>query len=331
MLETLERRVAARRKRHVKYVEIVPTEDATGLVAAVYEQIARDMRVLPPAVLHSSAPELLAGAWCMLRETLLVGQVPRLIKEAVAIGVSDANDCPYWVRAHLLCLPERLAQLTGLLPDFTADDLVAIARWASRVPGKGAEAPPRVFFGLDVSEILGTAVAFQYFNRMVSVFLEFAPISLPASVSAHPGDSLALLAPAALPEDLCWAQPATVIAGAFARMARVVDSVALELIPEEVRTVVANRIARWNGEGVRLDHSWIEDTTRVLHTMDRPLAALLLLTALGSHQVDSRLVAAVRKGCPDPHDWSRYLVSVVAWAAFTAARRVGTCMEAATS
>jgi hypothetical protein len=257
MLEMREWRVVARGRRYVKYVEIVPPEDATGLVAAVYEQIARNKQVLPPAVLHSSAPELLAGAWCMLRETLLVGEVPRL-------------------RA----------------------------------------------------EILGTAVTFHYFNRMASVFLESVPISLPASVSAHPGDSLALLAPAALPEDLRWSEPATVIASAFARMARVVDSAALELIPADVRTVVANRIARWNGEGVRLDLGWIENTTRILHSMDRPLAALLLLTALGPHQVDSRLVSAVRKGCPDPHDWSRYLVSVVAWAAFTAARRVGTCIEA---
>lgn len=284
MFEISEQRVVARGKRYVKYVEIVPTEDATGLVAAVYEQIARGTQLLPLAVLHSSAPELVAGAWGMLRETLLVGKVPRLIKEAVAIGADAA-------------------------------DLVAIARWASRVPAKDTEAPPRgLFHELDVSEILGTAVALHYFNRMVSVFLESAPISLPLTswctehVSGHPGGDMA---------------------SAFARMARVVDSVALELIPEGVRTLVANRIARWNGEGARLSLSWIENTTRVLHTMDRPLAALLLLTSLGSHQVDSRLVAAVRKACPEPHDWSRYLVSVVAWAAFTAARRVGTCMEAA--
>ena len=350
MLERLERRVVARGIRQVKYVEVVPVEDATGLVAAVYEQLARDMQILPPAVLHSSVPELLAGAWCMLRETLIVGEVPRLVKEAVAIGVSQANVCPYCVEAHSLCLPETPAELPELLPGFSASDLVAVARWASRASAKEGEVPlGSVFFQLDTSEVLGTAVAFHYFNRMVNVFLESSPISLPsalrwmegmirhlgremgkrlASVSARPGDSLELLAPGTLPEDLRWAGANPRVAGALGRMARVTDSLALELIPDEVRTVVATRVARWNGERCGIDRSWVENATRgALHSMDRPLAALLLLTALASHQVDARLIRDVRKTCPDPHDWSRYLVAVVGWAAFTAARRVGTWLD----
>jgi len=341
-MEMLEkRRVAVRVKRHLKYVEVVPIEDATGLVACVYSQIARDMQIRPAAVLHSAAPQLLAGAWCILRETLLVGKAPRLIKEAVGIGVSHANECTWHGREHLLNLPERLAQLVDLLPDFAVEDLLAIAQWANRSAGKDVHAClQRLSSGLGISEILGTAVAFHYFNRMVNVFL--APVRctegvlgylgpsmenrLP-SAGAGPGDSLSLLPPAALPEDLRWAQSNPVVAGAFARMARVVESNARELIPEEVRAVVGNRIARWNGEASRADLVWIENAIRVLHTMDRPLATLLLLTAFGSHQVDARLVAAVRKGCPDPHEWSRYLVSVVSWAAFKAARRVGTWLE----
>ena len=349
MMEMLERRVVARGIRQVKYVEIVPVDEATGLVACVYEQLARDLQILPPAVLHSSVPELLAATWCMLRETLIVGSVPRLIKETVAIGVSQANVCTYCVQAHSLCLPANPSDLKELLPDFSADDLVAVAKWASRVSAKGIEAPlNRVFYDLEPAEILGTAVAFHYFNRMVNVFLESSPISLPpalrwtegvirhlgrsmgkrwTSITARPGDSLPLVPPGVLPGDFRWARTTPVVAGAFSRMARVADTLALELIPEEVRTLVATRITRWNGERVGVDRSWIENTTRALHTMDRPLATLLLLTAMASHQVDSNLIASVRKGCPDPHDWSRYLVSVVAWAAFTAARRVGTWLE----
>ena len=350
-MEMLERHVVARGIRQIKYVEVVPINRATGLVAGVYEQLARDMQILPPAVLHSTVPELLAGVWCMLRETLIVGNVPRLVKEAVAIGVSKANVCPYCVEAHSMCLPGRPSEVEKLLPDFSSDDLVAIARWASRVSSQCAEAPLSVPFNdRDACEILGTAVAFHYFNRVVNVFLEASPFSLPPGlewtagiihhlgrgmgkrltrISARPGDSLVLLVPGALPEDLGWAQANPIIAGAFARMARVTDNLALNLIPPQVRTVVANRIARWNGEPLGLDRSWIRNATRVLDEADRPLAALLLLTALTSHQVDSRLVGAVRigVGCPDPRDWSRYLVSVVAWAAFAAARRVGTWLE----
>ena len=350
-MEMLERHVVARGMRQIKYVEVVPVSQAVGLVAGVYEQLARDLQILPPAVLHSSVPELLAGVWCVLRETLIVGNVPRLIKEAVAIGVSKANVCPYCVEAHSLCLPAKPNRVEQLVPDFSADHLVAVARWASRVGAKSTEAPLSVPFNRrDTCEILGTAVAFHYFNRVVNVFLESSPLALPktllwaegiirhlgrgmgkrlASISARPGDSLMLLLPGTLPEDLQWAQANPVVAGAFGRMARVVDNLAQSLIPSQVRTLVANRIARWNGEPLGVDRSWIENATRVLDPPDQPLATLLLLTALASHQVDARLVAAVRAaiGCPDPRDWSRYLVSVVAWAAFAAARRVGTWLE----
>lgn len=347
-MEIVERRLV-RGPRRVKYVEIVPPEEATGLVACVYDQIARDMQLRPAAVLHSAAPELLAGAWCILRETLLVGKAPRVVKEAAAIGVSHAIESPYHIPAHMQRLPERLAPLLDLLPDFAAEDLLAIAQWANRSAGTDRSASlPRLLESCGAAEILGTAVAFHYFSRMVNIFLEPGSNAFPshlrwsegilgymgpsmenrlATIVTRPGESLALLAPATLQQDLRWAQSNPVVAGAFARMSRAVDASALEFIPGEVRAVVGNKIARWNGEALRSDLSWIENTTRALHTMDRPLATLLLLTVLGSHQVDARLIASVRKGCPDPHDWSRYLVSVVAWAAFTAARRIGTWLE----
>jgi hypothetical protein len=57
----------------IRYVSPVMPGTAAGLVASVYTQAERDFgMVAPPLALHSPAPPLLAAAWVMLRETLLV-------------------------------------------------------------------------------------------------------------------------------------------------------------------------------------------------------------------------------------------------------------------
>ncbi|MER6797669.1 carboxymuconolactone decarboxylase family protein, partial [Amycolatopsis mediterranei] len=68
-------RVALRRTlRDVKYVDVVPPRQARGLVREVYRQVERDFGMLaPPVALHSAAPDVLAAAWLMLRESLIAG------------------------------------------------------------------------------------------------------------------------------------------------------------------------------------------------------------------------------------------------------------------
>ena len=76
-----------------------------GLVAEVYRQVRRDFGALvEPITVHAPVPTLLAAAWCVNRETLLVGRVRRELKEAVATVVSQLNRCPYCVDAHTAAL-----------------------------------------------------------------------------------------------------------------------------------------------------------------------------------------------------------------------------------
>jgi hypothetical protein len=70
-----------------------PRQD--DLVAEVYRQVGRDFGALvEPITVHVPVPTLLAAVWCVIRETLLVGQVRRELKEAVATVVSQLNRCP---------------------------------------------------------------------------------------------------------------------------------------------------------------------------------------------------------------------------------------------
>src|SRR3972149_3042849 len=89
----------------IKYIHPVKPGSAQGLVADVYVQVKRDFgRIAEPFLMHSPLPQLLAGAWMVCRETELVGNVPREVKEAVAAAVSQLNQCPYCVDAHTIML-----------------------------------------------------------------------------------------------------------------------------------------------------------------------------------------------------------------------------------
>jgi len=85
--ETVNQRIASR----VRYVKPVRLSSATGATAELYQQLKTDFMPAPLLLLHSSAPELLAGVWSILRETLLAGEkADRAVKEIVAAAVAAA-------------------------------------------------------------------------------------------------------------------------------------------------------------------------------------------------------------------------------------------------
>jgi len=126
-----------------------------------------------------------------------------------------------------------------------------IARCAGSPPGHGKRGPlakwqvERRRLVKSAPEIIGTALAFHYINRTVDVFLEKSPMELPSTlawakgpltkvaastfakrlvhVSARPGVSLRLLPEAPLPSDFAWAESNPFLAGAYARLAAVLD------------------------------------------------------------------------------------------------------------
>ena len=347
--DRVEKRIVATGFDRVKYIAPVRPEAATGLVAAVYEQLARDFQLLAPITLTSPLPALLAARWTVTRETLIAGAAPRLEKELVAAAVSQANACPYCVAAHALMLHggglDDVGQVLarGDAEAIANSRLRAVARWAlnTRSPDHPAVVDPP-FDERSAPEFVGTAVAFHTTNRIVDVFLEASPIAMPsglqwtaalltkpvASTFAHrlvglapaPGESLSLLPDAPLPLDLRWAASNAVVAGAFARAASVVDHLGASLVPSAARAIVLEHVDRWRGEAMGPSRAWVETAILPIAQPARPAARLALLTALASFQIDDDVVSAFREQSPSDDA----LLGTVAWAAFTAARRVGT-------
>jgi AhpD family alkylhydroperoxidase len=322
--------------RDTRYVRVVPPRRATGLVAAVYRQAERDFSMLaPPVALHSAAPEVLAAAWLVLRETLLAeGAADRAGKEAVATGVSAANSCPYCVDVHGM----TLAAIPG-----GGSDREALEAWArASAAGTAAGAPP--FPPAQAPELIGVAVAFQYYNRMVNVFLRESPFPAhvpesakpqarrvlggvlrpPAGPGPRPGASLDLLPAAPIPPDLRWARSNAVVADAFARAYSATEEAGTRSVPAGVRTLLHTRLSTWDGQPPGLSRSWLEEAVAELDEADRPAGRLALAVALASYQVDEDLVDAFRATAPADST----LIELTAWAGMAAARRVSSRLAA---
>jgi AhpD family alkylhydroperoxidase len=283
------------------------------------------------------------------RETELVGCVPREIKEAVAAAVSNLNACPYCVDAHTIMLDAagegRTAEaISSSRYDEIPDGKIRlIVEWASTTCTPKSEAilkPP--FSRQEAPEIIGTAVFYHYVNRMVTVLLGSTPLPsnqrwLKGSMkkvagwmfsdalhrSKTVGDALHFLPKADLPVDLHWAKKASNVAWAYASFAAAVDKVGEYALPLEVRAHVQEEINEWNGKTSELSLAWSEDAISRFDEATQDAARLALLTALAPYKIDESVVSAFRKHFPGDDK----LVGALAWASFTAARKIGTWLQ----
>jgi AhpD family alkylhydroperoxidase len=243
----------------IRYVEDVSPGDATGRVAEIYEQIRRDFGAVPdPFLLHSASPRLLGGVWAACRETLVAGRAPRHLTELVATVVSQINSCPYCVDAHTTMLrADGRGALAGSLlggveRERLDDESRSFAAWAAatRSPGADVLGDPPFVAGL-APELIGTAVAFHYINRMVTILASPSPFPGPRALRPlttriaprlfaravkrpkEAGDSLCFLEHAELPEDMGWAKGSPPVAAAFAGfMAAIADEAADAIGPD---------------------------------------------------------------------------------------------------
>jgi AhpD family alkylhydroperoxidase len=333
----------------IKYVRAVSYHSARGLTAEVYHQLQTDFIPAPLVALHSPLPEVMAGVWSVLRETLMAGKVSRPYKEAVAVTVSKANECPFCVDAHTVML--RATSDHDVVNAVIHEDhdqildpqMQALVQWAgsTRISNTAA-ALPWPFSQEAGPEIIGTAVAFHYLNRMANVFLgdSLLPVALPSALKdlsyrlyaategrrvirrLQPGSSLKFLPQAQLPGDLDWAASDPVIGSAFAGFAQVVEQAGRSVLPDPVRALVTKWVRAWNGETPGMSRRWVDDAVAGIREEYHAAARLTLLTALASYQVDSGIIDAFRV----QHNGSRAdagLIAATAWASLTAARRAG--------
>ncbi|WP_328421509.1 carboxymuconolactone decarboxylase family protein [Streptomyces sp. NBC_00443] len=317
-----------------RYTEPLPPKSATGTVAEVYTQIALDFGITEPVtfVVLSSAPELLAPTWALLRESLIAGAGSRTGKELAALGVSLANKCPFCVDAHTVllhatgdhALAERLAR--GEQPE--NEEHARVLAWGRHTRVPGADLTPYPFPREHAPAYLGTALTFHFINRIASALLtenllpagaqrfravrSLAGRTLARTVRrpARPGVSLPLLDPIDPGEAPAWAA-GTPVGLAYAALLRAAMSGA-GLLDADDHDLVEATLQDWDGSHPPLTLNGFPDRR------ERPGARLALLAALAPYRITDEDVKAWRR----PEHTDHCLVHLVAYGAFTAVDRI---------
>lgn len=321
-----------------RYASPVARKSATGLVAAVYEQMATDFLLGDgPLMSLSPAPEILAAAWALTRETEIVGTAPRVNKELVAVAVSRINNCDYCIDAHT-----ALAHATGVhdlaetvRSGKTPDDpeIARLVEWAEHTGSPDAASLDSLPFSeSERAEYLGVALVTHFINRMVQALLHdrLLPGRLGSSAMVRrlagrafaravregrqEGLSLVLLPGT----DICtppgWAGTSSI--GAAWSGLRQAANRAGALLGSGARLRVRDAAASW--DGAPLSRTDAEALLDGVGEHDRAGVRLAILAALAPRTITDDDVAAWRRSHPD----DAALVRVLAFGAMTAVERI---------
>ncbi len=331
----------------IRYVTPVPYNDATDLVAKVYEIVADEFFINGAITTHSVRPLLLAGMWCGGRELVMAhGHYSREVKEGLGVSFAQNNGCTYCEDMMVSVVygagDDAFARDVryGNQQDIKDNDIRALHEWVQNYRDPDSDImrnPP--FNSEHAAEMIGVAFMFNYLNRYVKVFFNGTPLNplfgsdqiksgmfktfgneLRPSVTKQLeyGRAADLLPPAELPSDIGWAAGNRNIAQPIARWAAAIEEAAVPDISENVREVVSTAISNWRGEEMELSRSWVEPYLAGLEKPDYAAAKIGLLTALAPTQISDDVIDDYRKYFKG----DAALVSLVSWSAFTATRRI---------
>lgn len=336
----LFRKVAPFTIRHIKRPDLNSKEP---LVKRVFDQAGREFQAAPPITLHFPDPSLMAGIWSATRESFIINANGRAMREAVAAAVSELNECPYCVDVHTAM--HASANGSRHLPDSNSDsDNSSVARaykWALSTldPDSPLLQYPQIAIA-DTPQVFGTAICFHYTNRMVNIFLDKAPMPMPAASSKFmrafsraslrffgkrmvkldgvPGDYIMEAENVVLPEEFSWAHSNPYVAGGLLRFSHAAEMAGSEAVHKDIQELVLLHLDAWNGEQVGLGRGWVEELILPLDKKLQPAGRLALLAARASWQVDKEIIREFRQF----NEGDKALIQVAGWASYAAVKKI---------
>jgi hypothetical protein len=212
--------------------------------------------------------------------------------------------------------------------------------WVKAVATPGSQSPANTPFTAEqLPEVIGSLLAMSHINRFSHVVMDGSPVMAPLGLQSvksaalrmfgsvlrtttqrpiQPGRALDLLPPASLPADMYWAEPNPRIAAALSRWAGVVERESARIIQPHIRNLVYSNLQRWEGELMPISRSWVDKEVEGLTGRDRAIVRLALVLAKAPYQVDEGMVDEILR---EDRDETRF-IRVLAWASFSAARRI---------
>lgn len=175
-------------------VNLVQVQAAGGKAAQVFEDVKQNFGMVPNLFKgYAQRPEILEANWNKYKAVMLSGELPRLLKEMVAVVVSKANGCQYCINAHsaaLKMMGVAPRQVHLLLENIEATDLPAATKTVLRLAVKSTKEPAAITdaeiaglrgLGYDdaqIVEIFSVVDLFTSFNRFLDTL--GIPIDFPS-------------------------------------------------------------------------------------------------------------------------------------------------------
>lgn len=164
-------------------IQLVTNQSANQEVAAIFAEIKRAFGMVPNLFRTAAQhPPLLIANWNKVKALMTQGQLPRKLKESIALVVSSDNSCNYCVAAHtgaLKAIGVTQGEIDALETDlqktsFTVKEkaLLGFARKANKEPRNLTDqefATLREAGATDaeIVEALGVMELFAGFNRFL--------------------------------------------------------------------------------------------------------------------------------------------------------------------
>ena len=127
-------------------VPILDPDSAPPSVQAVYADFYRRMS-FPAAPnfikVQGHSPTAVQGTWDLVRNVLVLGEIPRHVKEMLFVAISNDRQCGYCEAAHIACcrmlgvdqkLLESLIDNLDRMPDIKLRDMIRFGLKCSRTP-----------------------------------------------------------------------------------------------------------------------------------------------------------------------------------------------------
>jgi len=152
----------------MSHIKILEPELAPDSVRAVYSDFYRRMS-FPAAPnfikVQGHSPSAVQGSWDLVRNVLVMGKIPRYVKEMLFVAISKKRGCSYCEAAHVACcrmlgvdqkLLHRLVSDIGGMADYRLRDMLLFGLKCASEPRAINEGDFGVLrrHGLDDSEIV---------------------------------------------------------------------------------------------------------------------------------------------------------------------------------
>jgi len=150
------------------HVTVLKPEQAPKAAQIVYEEFYQRMAFPSPPnfiMTQGHSATVARGTWEVVRNVLVLGEIPRWTKEMIFVAISNARQCNYCTAAHIACCrmlgvkAESLSQLISDVQNLTDNrlrDIISFGLKCSRNPQSLTEADFDVLrkHGMKQSEIV---------------------------------------------------------------------------------------------------------------------------------------------------------------------------------